>query len=304
VISDEGLRASVIVPVLNGEATIEKMLAGLDAQAGIQRDDWEIIVVDGGSTDKTQQIVAAHKGVKLLVETRRGPGVARDTGLRAARGNIVCHLDADSMPTRRWLVSLLSVFDDSSVVLAGGKTLSLPPETPAQRYMARSGRIDGAEYVTRPVFPFVPSRNMAVRREAALAIDGWSSELITGEDVDFCHRLLAKFPSRIAYEEKAILLHRDRETSEGLAKQAWGYGEGMAHLYDRYPDETTWRTRDALHVASQVTTRAITVGVLGALKSLRIVSADSAEHAYHHWLWSWSFWRGFYSFRRAHEYRQ
>jgi glycosyltransferase involved in cell wall biosynthesis len=301
---DEALRASVVVPVLNGQSTIEKMLAGLEAQAGIPRDEWELIVVDGGSTDNTQQIVRAHTRAKLIIEPRRGPGVARDTGLRAAKGTIICHLDADSMPTRRWLVSLLAAFDDPSIVLAAGKTLSLPPETAAQRYMASSGRIDGAEYVTRPVFPFVPSRNMAVRRDAALAIGGWASELITGEDVDFCHRLLKKFPSRIAYEEKAILLHRDRETTAGLGKQAWGYGEGMAHLYDRYPDETTWRARDALYVVSQLAGRAINASARAALKSLRMVSAESAEQAYHHWLWSWSFWRGFYSFRRSHEYRQ
>lgn len=297
------LRASVVIPVLNAASTIGDTLTGLAAQAGIAPDDWELIVVDGGSTDGTREIVSKHPGIVLLTEARRGPGVARDTGLRHAKGEIVCHLDADAMPTRKWIASLLASFSDQSVVLVGGKSLSLPPKTAPQRYMASSGRIDAVEYVTRPVFPFVPSRNMAVRRSAALEIGGWTAECITGEDVDFCHRLLKAFHSKIVYQPAAILFHHNRETTAELAQQAWSYGEGTAHLYLRYPDEVHWRMRDTLHVFAQITGRRARATALKAGQQLRVASPEAVEHAYYHWLWSWSFWRGFNSYRRTRRYR-
>jgi len=297
------LKASVVIPALNAGETIGDMLTALSSQAGIPRRSWEIIVVDNGSTDATCEIVGRFECVMLLVEPRRGPSAARDTGLRHAKGEIVCHVDADAMPTRRWLSSLLAPFADPSVILAGGKSLSLPPKTAAQRYMAGSARIDAVEYISRPIFPFVPSRNMAVRREAALAIDGWAVECITGEDVDFCHRLLKAYPSEIAYQPEAILFHHDRETASGLARQAWSYGEGMAHLYARYPDETSWRLRDALHVLSQIAGRSASAAALSTGRMLGLVDTGKAEHAYHHWLWSWAFWRGFHSYRRVGSYR-
>jgi len=297
------LRASVVIPALNAESTIGDTLSGLATQTAIARDEWELIVVDGGSTDRTCDIVGKDDRVTLLVEKRRGPGVARDTGLRHAKGEIICHLDADAMPTRRWLASLLAPFSDPAVVLVGGKSLSLPPRTPAQRYMASSARIDGEDYSRRPIFPFVPSRNMAVRREAALAIGGWTAECITGEDVDFCHRIRKAFPSEIVYQPEAVLFHHDRETAAELARQAWSYGEGTAHLYIRYAEETKWRAVDALHVAGQVAGRAAKALTLAVGKRLRVADEENAEHAYHHWLWSWSFWRGFYSYRRTGRYR-
>jgi glycosyltransferase involved in cell wall biosynthesis len=297
----DAIRASIVVPVLNGMPTVTDMLRAVASQAAVGF-AFETILVDGGSRDGTVEAARAA-GVTVLEEPRRGPGIARDVGLRAARGEIICHIDADTVPTRRWLAELVAAFDDPSVVLAGGKTLSFPPTTPAQRYMAASGRIDSDEYVTRPIFPFVPSRNMAVRREAALAIDGWAEECITGEDVDFCHRLLAAYPSTIAYRERAIVFHYNRETDDQLTRQAWAYGEGAAHLYLRYPDEVSWGARDALHVGRTLATNAMKASVLSLGERLGRVPAERAELARYDHLWWWSFWRGFYSFRRTREYR-
>jgi len=298
---DGPMSVSIVVPALDAEATIGDMLAGLASQAGVSCRR-EVIVVDGGSRDATADVVARF-GVRLLVEPKRGPAAARNLGLREASGEIICHLDADTVPTRGWLREMLVPFSDPDVALVGGKTVSFPPETPAQRYMASSGRLDAVDYVRRPLFPFVPSRNMAVRREAALAIGGWADDLITAEDVDFCHRLLAAYPGPIVYRESAVLLHRNRATDDGLRKQAWGYGEGVAHLYERYPGETTWHWTDAGKVVGLLCGRAARAAVLETGARLRLTSSNAAELARYHWLWSWAFWRGFYSYRRTRAYR-
>lgn len=293
-------RASVVIPVLNGEDTLGDVLTGLAAQAPLDG-GFEVVVVDGGSTDRTAEI-AERSGATLLVEPKRGPGAARHLGQRAAQGEILCFLDADTFPTRRWVREMVAAFDDASVVLAGGKTVSFPPETGAQRYMAASGRIDSLEYIQRPIFPFTPSRNMAVRRSVALET-GWAVECITGEDVDFCHRVLKRHPGPIAYRERAVLMHRDRATDDGLRRQAWSYGEGTAHLYQRYPDEVEWSWLNDLEVRGKLIARGINAGLLTVGSALRRQGREEAELARYHLLWSRSFWRGFYSFRRTGEYR-
>src|SRR5260370_26945355 len=101
---------SVVIPVLNGEATIGELLGALLTQ----RDPpaaTEVIVVDNGSVDATRDIVR-RAGVTLLEEPVRGPAAARNCGLRQARGDVVAHLDADTLPTSRWLAELVAPFAD------------------------------------------------------------------------------------------------------------------------------------------------------------------------------------------------
>ena len=91
---------SVVIPVLNGGETIGDTLAGLMQQVRCPRET-EIIVVDNGSKDQTRAVVEKFP-ITLLTEPKRGPSAARNRGLYTAQGDIVAHLDADTMPTRRW----------------------------------------------------------------------------------------------------------------------------------------------------------------------------------------------------------
>ncbi len=292
-------QVSVVVPVLNAVSTVGEMLRALAAQRFDR--PWETIVVDGGSNDGTQALVARFP-VTLVVEPKRGPAAARNNGLLLASGDLICHLDADTVPTRDWLRALVAPFEDPTVVVVGGKTVSLPSQTPAQSYMAASGRIDAVDYIHRPIFPFVPSRNMAVRREAALAIGGWANECITGEDVDFCHRLLARFPDSMRYAERAVVLHRNRASDDELRRQAWGYGEGVAHLYARYPGEVRWRRTDPLRVAGKLIGYSLAPIALSGAHRLGLANVGRVERAHYHRIWKWAFWRGFFSYRRTGSY--
>lgn len=142
------------MPALDAADTIGDMLAGLAGQSGLAQRP-EIIVVDGGSRDATADVVR-RSGATLLVEPKRGPAAARNLGLRHAAGDVICHLDADAFPTRHWLRELTAPFSRDDVVLVAGKSLSFPSQNAVQRYMASSGRIDGIDYIHRPIFPRPP----------------------------------------------------------------------------------------------------------------------------------------------------
>jgi GT2 family glycosyltransferase len=153
---------------------------------------------------------------------------------------VIAHLDADTLPSRRWLAEIVTPFEDPQVIIVAGRTVCYPQDTAAGRYVAASGLYETERAINREPFPFAPSLNMAVRRSAALAVGGWAADMMTGEDVDFSHRVLRAFPSRIAYQPKAVLFHNTRASAEELRRQAWTYGEGAADIYLRYPEVVRW----------------------------------------------------------------
>lgn len=282
---------SVVIPVWNGEATIGDLLGALRTQRDLP-EATEVIVVDNGSADATRDIVR-ESGVRLLEEPVRGPAAARNCGLRHARGEVVAHLDADTLPTRRWLAELVAPFTDPAVRLVAGRTLAYRPRTGAERYVVASGLMDAERALRREPFPFAPSLNMAVRRDAALAIGGWAEDLPTGEDVDFSHRLTRAFGGEIAFAPAAVAFHRNRPSDEQLRRQARTYGEGAARLYLRYPEVVRWDARKSIVLATRLAGRTLHPSVLRVGRTVGLVSDDRLEFARYHRLWSGAFWRGF-----------
>lgn len=287
------LTASVVAPVLNGAATVGDLLAALDEQIGAPPAT-EVIVVDNGSTDDTQAIVGRFP-VTLLIETRCGPSAARNRGLQHARGEIVVFIDADGLPTRRWLAEMLKPFADPGVIVVGGRTLGYLPKTPAERFMAQmpTARL---EYVFfRQQLPYVGAGNLAVRREAALAIGGWDEELLTAEDLDFCIRLVRHFGCPILHQVDAVLFDRYRTTTEALLGQAWNHGRGLGQVHLRHPDIVRLNAAGRLEVTRVLAVRRFKARLFPAGQRLGLVAPASVEFARHHWLWSRAFWGGFFS---------
>ena len=284
---------SVVIPVLNGAHTIGATLDALAKQATGSR-CLETIVVDNGSTDGTQAVVATFPGVRLLSETIRGAAAARNRGLFSTTSDVVAFCDADTIPTRRWLGEMHAAFADPEVMLAAGQIACYPPKTPAERYLAACGVYDVERAVRRPVFPLAPSGNMAVRRHAAIAVNGFDETMLTAEDADFSHRVMSAFPGPIAYRAGAVVIHRSRPSAAELRHQARVYGEGVARLYLRYPAVLRWDLRRSLIIAARTIGRASLPVVLGAGRRLRLVPEHRVEFASYNNLWNWCFWRGFF----------
>jgi GT2 family glycosyltransferase len=171
--------------------------------------------------------------------------------------------------------------------------LCYPPSTPAERYAQAVGLHSAERAIVREEFPFAPSLNMAVRRDAALAAGGWNADLITCEDVEFSHRLLKGHAERIFYCEKAIIYHRTRTDAQSLRKQAIGYGAGAAELYRLYPEELRWDIPKTLTLAGWIVGRSA-VGFAATMGAhLGVIDRRKAEFLAYHAFWTRSFWLGF-----------
>ena len=151
--------------------------------------------------------------------------------------------------------------------------------------------------VSRQYFPLAPSGNMAVRREAALAVGGFDEIDADAPRTRLLPpRAASVYPGPIAYRPNAIVFHRSRPSDSELRRQASFYGEGVARLYLRYPEVLPWHLGLLALVAARTAGRAVLPLLLGAGRLLRRVPSNKLEFAVYDRLWTWWFWRGFLRF--------
>ncbi|MEM3041783.1 MAG: glycosyltransferase, partial [Nitrososphaerota archaeon] len=112
---------SVIVPVINAEKTIRPLLDSL-TEIDYDKRKVEIIIVDGGSKDRTRDIVQQYP-VKLVLEERRGLNVARNIGVKRSSGAIVLFTDSDCAVPKDWIRTTVKNFMDPEVGCVGGSVL-------------------------------------------------------------------------------------------------------------------------------------------------------------------------------------
>lgn len=108
---------SIIIPTYNEEKNIARTLYYISNQT-LPREKYEIIVVDGGSEDKTVE-VALRYADKVITQKRRGVGGARNDGAEIASGRILIHTDADVVVERDWIERILNKFSNGVVAVCG-----------------------------------------------------------------------------------------------------------------------------------------------------------------------------------------
>ncbi|MCX6777266.1 MAG: glycosyltransferase [Candidatus Micrarchaeota archaeon] len=108
---------SVVIPVLNEEKCIRDCFESLKKQD--YKGEWEVILVDGQSTDKTREIAKEYTK-NIIVEPPRGPGNARNIGAKTAKYPIVAFIDSDCIAPEHWLSEIAKQFEDEKLVGLGG----------------------------------------------------------------------------------------------------------------------------------------------------------------------------------------
>jgi len=131
-------RVSVVVCTFNGARTLARCLEELER---LDYPDFEVIVVDDGSTDDSAAIAGSHD-CRLISTENHGLASARNTGMRAAGGEIVAYLDDDAHPDPHWLRYLVATMEDGGFAGAGGPNLPPPEDGPvAVRVRLAVGRV-------------------------------------------------------------------------------------------------------------------------------------------------------------------
>jgi GT2 family glycosyltransferase len=226
-------RVSVVVCSRNGARTLRECLGGLKALA---YPDYEVIVVDDGSTDATPAIAAAFD-VRLVSTENRGLSNARNLGLELATGDIVAYIDDDAYPDPHWLHYLAATLRGTTHAAAGGPNVPPPGTGAVAECVAHAPGGPVHVLLTDRVAEHIPGCNMAFWKDALKAIGGFDPQLrVAGDDVDVCWRLQQRGWT-IGFSPAAVVWHHRRHTVRGYWKQQRGYGKAEALLEQKWPEK-------------------------------------------------------------------
>jgi O-antigen biosynthesis protein len=227
-------RVSVVVACYNGELTLKGCLESLER---LNYPDYDIILVDDGSTDGTAKIASAHPRVKTIRhETNLGLSVARNTGIAAATGEIIAFTDADCRADEDWLRYLIGDLLDGNFAGIGGHNF-LPPDDSAvaAAVMVSPGGPAHVMFTDREA-EHVPGCNMAFYKWALAETRGFDPIFRkAGDDVDLCWRLQER-GGKIGFSPAGFVWHHRRSTVRAYLQQQEGYGAAEALLVRKHPE--------------------------------------------------------------------
>jgi glycosyltransferase involved in cell wall biosynthesis len=242
-----GPSLSVVICTRNRADRLARLLRSLEPVMKTADFRWvEVLVIDNGSTDRTENVAASFKAVRHVVESRLGLNFARNRALAEARGQLIAFLDDDVVVDQGWLQGL-AVAWQSRPDAGGYSGLVLPYrlDTQAQIMFERRGgfrrgfrRIEfRSAHHHNPLFPAGAGSvgagcNMAFDRSLLLELGGFDEALDTGAplpgggDLDIFYRVL-RSGRPIIYEPRYAVHHEHRETLAELHRQYWSWGLGL-----------------------------------------------------------------------------
>jgi GT2 family glycosyltransferase len=224
-------RVSVIVCTHNGERTLSQCLERL---RGLAYPDFEVIVVDDGSTDGSADIARAH-GATLVQTEHRGLSFARNAGVERATGEVVAFLDDDAYPDPDWLHYVAAALRANGHAGVGGP--NIPPEDDGLVADCVAAAPGGPIHVliSDREAEHLPGCNMAFRKSALEEIGGFDERFrVAGDDVDVCWRL-QESGRTLGFSAGAVVMHRRRDSVWRYLKQQYGYGKAEALLERKWP---------------------------------------------------------------------
>jgi glycosyltransferase involved in cell wall biosynthesis len=200
---------SIVIPTFNEEKVLRNTLKAIENQ---DYKNYEIIVSDSRSKDRTRQIAKMH-GVKVIVDEKRGTGAGRNFGAKFARGNILVFIDADTLLMVNTLTEIVKSFSKAGIV---GVTCPVIPSKPTTRnlaiYLGYNSLVKTSIISKKP---HIGGMCVAYRKKYFFDAGGFDETLQAYEDVSISLKI-SKF-GKVIYNENTFVVTSPRRI------ERWGY---------------------------------------------------------------------------------
>lgn len=237
-------KTSVIVPILNEEKSIEKLLIGLQKQT-VQPN--EVVLIDGGSTDDTLSLIKVFAKkydieIKVISTKKSNRSQARNIGAREAEYDILVFTDAGCVPKEDWLQKITEPFqkNDKTEVVAG--FYDPQPENTWQDIIANVTSTRTWNFNPATFLP--SSRSLAISRDIWKKVGGYPEELDTCEDLVYAEKLKRQATVWIVVQD-AQVIWKQESTLDAVRDKIFNYALGDLQAgYERHVSKiysAVWR---------------------------------------------------------------
>jgi glycosyltransferase involved in cell wall biosynthesis len=249
------MKISVIVPAYQAAAVLPNCLKALLCQTS-DREQYEIIVVDDGSTDQTAlaatDVLRDFPAGRVIRAEHGGPARARNLGAQAAQGELLLFTDADCEPMADWIDRFARVLADPAISGARGaygtRQRSLIARFVQQEYQERYDRT-----LRQAAIDFVDTYSAAYRRTVFIDNGGFDVSFPTAsvEDQEFSFRL-AERGHRLVFVPEAMVYHRHNTTLARYFRRKYFIGYWKMYLLKRHPGKAVRDSHTPQSVKAQI----------------------------------------------------
>jgi cellulose synthase/poly-beta-1,6-N-acetylglucosamine synthase-like glycosyltransferase len=253
----ETISYSVIIPAYNAGKTLPDTLIALKHQS-VSPDDYEVIVVDDGSTDETAAL--AHRfGASCISQPNRGPAAARNHGVRMAKGDIILFTDADCIPDWDWIRQMTLPFQNERTVGVKGAYRTRQTEFAARFAQYEfEDRYDLLKKVA--AIDMVDTYSAAFRREVFITIGFFdeSFPVANNEDTELSYRLCAA-GYLLEFNPKALVYHLHPDSFAKYLRLKFKRGYWRMVVYRKYPKKAFKDSYTPVTIKLQTLTAALSL---------------------------------------------
>lgn len=229
--SDSRIKVSVIVPAYQASKTISNCISALQQQ-DVEL-PYEVIVVDDGSADDTANQVDGSCVRLIRHENKKGAAAARNSGISAANGEILCFTDADCMPKEDWIRQLLTSFDDPEIIGAKGVY-----RTKQKEIVARFVQIEYEDKYdllrTQDTINFIDTYSAAYRKNIIVENGGFDEQVFFVEDQELSFRLASR-GYQMVFQPSAMVYHLHSNSVKAYLRKKFMIGYWKAQILRRFP---------------------------------------------------------------------
>ena len=219
------MRISVVIPAYNEESAIQPCLESIKKQT---YKDYDIIVVNAESTDKTAEVSSRYTD-KVITAKTGSPGPARNLGVKSSGSEVIAFTDADTIVADNWLSEIARIFEDPKVVGAGGVLRPLDARL-LDKVMFKIN--SDLWYRFTAVFGFyqLGTPNCAYRRNAFLSAGGFDEKLSMLEDTELSIRM-KKYGKMVIDKRMVVYNSARRFKQEGYIRVFLRYFKEYINLF-------------------------------------------------------------------------
>ena len=227
---------SVIIPVYNGQATLQQCL---DSVLDQTYDNYELIVVDNNSSDNTKQIIqdfaAKDQRIKYVFEKKQSRGTARNTGVKNSQGDIIAMTDSDCVVSKDWLEIISKPIREQAELIVQGNDSDI-----IGNYWTNMEQKFRQEFIARQIYEnkyinYLDTKNFCINKQVLKNLNLFNTNIKNLEDYELKIRII-KENYKIFFLADLYVDHYHKSSLSSLARRRIDRAYWVTNIYYLHQD--------------------------------------------------------------------